>query len=133
MNSKKEIAEHRKMQKQIMHIHSVWHEFERRFKDPHSQLKYKWIGYKLMCKIEKWAEKHPREVKLSHIDDAFFAGSLAAFIYHRTKNDYMGVTVVIVPQCTDQQPMEFFLYPDDAKSFHKIIGSIVKAGRNAKD
>jgi hypothetical protein len=93
-------------------VHLVYHRFRRRFGDEKSSLGFKTKGHKLMKAIEQWAKRYPTEVQILSCDDSFYAGSMLVLIEHRSVIDYMGTTVVYVPQCTGEQPIEFFLYPE---------------------
>lgn len=120
-------AEARRMSKESDALHHVSHHFQRTFMTDNRE--WKCIGFELMEKVDKWAKKFPTEVHLSHIDDDFHANSLAVFISHRTPKRYMGVSVVIIPQCTGEKPMTFFLYPSDLKSFRDITAKLYKQVR----
>ncbi len=104
-------------------LHKVWFDFCKRFKN---EDKYLFIGYELMQKVEKWAKKYPKDVFISPCDDAVFASSLLVLIEHRTKNEYMGTTVVVIPQCTGETPLEFFLYLTHRKQLIKILEKLGK-------
>ncbi len=107
-------------------VHKVWHEFQRRFKKDDV---YRSIGFDLMVRVEKWAKKHPREVRCLHIDDSYFANSLLLLVEHRHARGYMGTTAVVIPQCTGEKPIEFFLYPGDRDALIVALKSIRAAAR----
>ncbi len=112
------------------HVHTVWHEFQRRFKkNGHGENEYRLIGYDLMVSVEKWAKKYPREVRCVGIDDSYFASSLLLLVEHRHSRGYMGTTAVVIPQCTGDKPMEFFLYPNDRNSLIAALVNIRAAAR----
>ena len=110
-------------------LHKVWHEFQRRFYTPKTPREYRWKGYDLMLRVEKWAEKYPEDVRIVRIDDAAFAGSILVLVEHRTPLKYMGTTAVCIPQCTGEDPLEFFLYPDDRDGLLKALLAIQAASR----
>jgi hypothetical protein len=89
-------------------IHKLYHAFMKRFMD--GTLTFKGQGYELSQRIERWAKHHP-EVKQVRCDDSYHAGSDLFLIPHATDREYHGTTVVYVPQCTGEKPIEFFLYP----------------------
>lgn len=72
---------------------------------------WKWIGYDLMKRVEKWAKKYPSEVHIVGVDDDVFASSVLVLIEARTHDSYMGTSVIYIPQCTGEKPIRFFLYP----------------------
>lgn len=63
-------------------------------------------GYQAMQRVERYVKSHP-EIKIINIDDSVFASSFLVLIPHPK----MGITVIFIPQCTDNQS-EFFLYPN---------------------
>ena len=65
-----------------------------------------------MCKVQKYAEKHP-EIVLATCDDSHCMTSTIVLIPHRDSDEgprsgYWGTRVIFVPQ-NGQQPAEFFL------------------------
>lgn len=42
---------------------------------------------------------------------------------------YMGTTAVVIPQCTGEKPLEFFLYPCDRDELIAALVSIRAAAR----
>jgi hypothetical protein len=109
-------------------VHTVWHDFESRFKDAKSQ-RYKMKGYDLITSVSKWAKKWPKDVRLVGIDDSYFCSSDLLLVEHQTVDDYMGTSVVVLPQCTGEEPIEFFLYPGHLKSLLGALTAIQKAAR----
>jgi len=125
--SKKELPP---TEKHLLDVHAVWHDFTKRFK---KQIKYgraftvkvgnrkkkmyryreewKWSGYDLITRIKTWAEKYPADVFSAHCDDDHFTNSDIFYILHRASDDWMGVSVVFVPQCAPGDPSIHFLYP----------------------
>jgi hypothetical protein len=111
-------------------IHTIWHEFARRFKKcEKGQDRYRYVGYDLMGRVEKWAEKYPKDVRIAAIDDSYFASSYLVLIEHRTKRSYMGTTAVVIPQCSGEDPLEFFMYPGHQKSLLGALTSIATASK----
>jgi hypothetical protein len=105
-------------------VHVVWHRFQRRFKTDTG--KYKLKGWALMKAIAKWAKRYPTDVFITGCDDAFFAGSDLVFIEHQSPNTYMGTTVLYIPQCTGEEPIEFFLYPGHRKNLVEVLSKLNK-------
>lgn len=104
--------------KQATSVHKVAHEYDRRFKGL--------SGYELIVKVERWAKKYPDDVRLVSVDDSHFAGSLLVLIEHRTKTQYMGTSAIIIPQCTGEAPIQFFLYPGHRRELMRALASIEK-------
>ena len=109
-------------------IHRVYHEFVRRFmtKDGDG---WKYEGYDLMQRVERWAEKHPSEVKITNCDDDHHSSSALVLIEHRCTNDYMGTTVVFIPQCTGESPIRFFLYPNSRDCLVDCLREIARESK----
>jgi hypothetical protein len=65
--------------------------------------------------MEKYAKRHP-EIIACRVDDDNHCGSDLYLIPHYCDDgnlgaDWMGVTVLYIPQCTGERPIRFFLYP----------------------
>jgi hypothetical protein len=112
-----------------MRIHTVWYEFVQRFKMKSPESKYRWTAYDLMVRVEKWAKRYPKDVRIVGIDDSYFASSILVLIEHKTARTYMGTTVVVIPQCTGESPLEFFLYPDHRRG---LLGALLGIGAAAR-
>lgn len=125
-------------------VHYVWHKFVKAFKKEidiqwneytskdkngkdkkvrfrTSNLVYKWSGFELAKRIEKWAKRWPNDIKIVGCDDAYHAGSDLVLIEHKAPVNYMGTTVLYIPQCTSEQPIEFFLYPYHRKELVRAL------------
>jgi len=93
-------------------MHKVWYDFQKKFgsaNDGSWKYKDKW---KMMCAVGRWAKKYPKDVYICNIDDSVHAGSDIVFILHRTSpRRIWGVTVIVITQCDDQKPFEYFMYP----------------------
>jgi hypothetical protein len=89
---------------------------------------FKWTGYELMLRFDKFAKKHP-EVTICGCDDSFHACSSIVLIPHRTKETLWGVTVVIVPQMGPFPPTEVFLYPSHSEGLLEALQLIVKEAK----
>lgn len=105
----KERRENAEMWRRSSEIHKTWHALTRKFYD---QAKREWLlePYELMCAIEKWAKRRP-EIKIVGVDDSHFASSSLVLVPHALDDEYMGTTVLYIPQCSGEKPIEFFMYP----------------------
>lgn len=110
-------------------IHRVWHAFQRKFFEKANGHTWKWTGYNLMCKIERWAKKYPKDIFSAGIDDSHHAGSDIYFILHRDGKKNWGTTVIVITQCDGQPPCEYFMYPGHAKGIIDILKKINKMPR----
>lgn len=89
---------------------------------------FKWTGYELMQRFDKFAKKHP-EVTICGCDDSYHACSYICLIPHRTDSQLWGTTVVIVPQMGPFPPTEIFLYPGHSEGLIEALTSIVKEAK----
>ena len=101
--------------KRSLELHKIAHEYSRKFE--------KYVGYELMKRVRSWAVKHP-SVKLVVVDDSFFTSSLLVLIPHENEYDYMGTTVVFIPQ--NGVPVEFFLYERHLQNLQLALKAISK-------
>jgi hypothetical protein len=115
-------------------IHRVWHNFQKHFIDrPEGEPKsFKWKGYELSQKIERWAQKYPEDVHICAIDDSHFMSSDLVLIEHKSKKSWMGVSAVLV--CQNNDPVvQFFLYPGHVENVMKALAKVtVKAKKLEK-
>lgn len=96
-------------------VHTIWSDFNKKFRlDADGCAQWKYTGYDMQLRVERWAKhwnkRYPGEIQIARIDDAVYASSRLVMIEHRNANEYMGISVVVIPQCCDH-PMTFFLYP----------------------
>ena len=105
-------------------IHRVWHAFSKKFM---SKDAFKLKGYELMEAVEKWAKRFPDDVRTVRIDDGHFCNSDLVLIDHKAKDQYMGVTAVVIPQCTGEEPLCFFMYPSHQAGLMKALIAMQKA------
>jgi hypothetical protein len=105
-------------------LHALYRAFQKAFYQDNQKgrVGWKYKGYELMKRIEEFAKKHPELVLLS-CDDSWYTSSMIVLIPHRIDIDieYWGTTVVIVPQCTGEPPLEMFLYPGHAVELEKAL------------
>lgn len=117
------------------HIHKVWFDFLKKFKktvkldNGGTDEKYKYYGYDLIEKVEKWSDKYPDDVKICNVDDSSHSGSILVLIEHKTKSEYFGTTAIMISQCSGSPPVEFFLYPHHREN---LISALVKIDKVAK-
>lgn len=105
-------------------VHRVWYSFIRNFKIKGKE-QFKFTGYELITKVEKWAKNHKNDVILCACDDSHFMDSLLCLVDHKTKNSYMGTTMVYIPQ-NGIGTSEAFLYPGHAKGLIAGLGKTLK-------
>jgi len=79
-------------------------------------------GYDLMEAAEKWAKKHP-EIQSVRVDDDRHASSDLVIMPHENGKDFMGLTMLYIPQCTGERPIRFFLYP---RAIQRLIEALSK-------
>lgn len=106
-------------------VHCIIHDFQEKFQDYSSYPpKWKSAGYDLMNEVREWAEQYPDDVQIVSCDDSAFCGSILVLIEHKAEKRYMGTTVVFIPQCTGEQPIEFFLYPEHRRALQTALNKI---------
>jgi hypothetical protein len=108
-------------------LHIIWRDFEKNFRLKGGQ--YRYVGFDLQERVETWAKKYPKDVRICLCDDAQHSSSCLVLIEHRTKTHYMGTTVVFLPQCSGDPPAEFFLYPNRAEQLLEALQAIRKAAK----
>lgn len=111
-----------------LRLHAIYHEFVKKFtSEPtaDSPSKWKYVGYDLMVKAEKWAEKHPT-VQVVSVDDDYHAGAELILIPHQNDKTYFGTTVIYIPQCTGENPIKFFLYPGHRIGLANALSKVCK-------
>jgi len=104
-------------------VHVAWHAFVKKFIRPESKknpARWKWTGYALMTRIEKWYKTTPYKsfIQLLGCDDHCHSSSMMVLVDHRSVKQYMGVTLVYIPQNAGgvgymNEPSISFLYPID--------------------
>jgi len=113
-------------------MHRVSHIFQRKFFEKGTGA-WKWTGYSLMCKMEKWAKKYPEDVFCAGIDDSHFCGSDIYFILHRDGKMNWGTSVVVITQCDGQPPCQYFMYPGHLTGILDVLKKIDKMPRDRRD
>ena len=114
--------------KEIDELHHPWHQFIKTFR---SNNEWKYSGWEAMQKMERFMKRFPQVVEVG-VDDDYFASSSLYFIPHSTKTDYMGTSVVYIPQCTGEDPIAFFLYEGHAKNLADVLKTLLRAHRTAR-
>lgn len=92
-------------------IHRVWHDFCNRFMAAPTWGTFNIKGHELLTGVQEWAKQYPNDVRIVRVDDAAHCGSDLIFISHKCRYQFMGTSVVFIPQCTGEQATTFFLYP----------------------
>jgi len=106
-------------------IHRVWHDFAKTFMEKESRV-WKWTGWELLDRVDKWMKKYPRDVFSSGIDDNHHTSSSVYFILHRVGKRLWGTTAVVVTQCDGQPPCGFFFYPSHMERMRDVFNEIIK-------
>ena len=107
-------------------VHRVYHRFCRIFGDGLT-IPWKYKGYEMMKRVQRWAKYYPDDVQILRCDDNHYCGSDLILIKHKSKGSadkppqYHGITVVYIPQCSGEDPVEFFLYPDHQIELEKAL------------
>lgn len=113
--------------------HRIWYDFCRTFLDEKREgSPWKYRGYALMKKIERWARRYPDFVRITHTDDSQHMNSLLCLIEHRTARTWMGLTVISVPQ-NGEEPGQFFLYPEDQDELMLALISLMGKRQKIKE
>lgn len=97
-------------------IHTQWHEVSRMMGDE--------SGYPLLNIIDEIADKFPDHVHVASVDDGHHCGSSIMFVEHRSDEYYWGTSAVVVPQCTGEEPLQFFMYPGHMQSVLQCLAEI---------
>ena len=122
-------ARHREWERRSDEWNRLWWKFAKRFGcsgDSANRFKYK--GYDLMERVERFAKKNPT-VRIAWVDDSYFSGSMIVFVPHECKEEYWGTTAVLIPQCSGEPPTEFFLYPGHVRELIQVLKGLDKQAR----
>ena len=79
--------------------------------------------------FERFMALYPEDVYISYIDDKSFCSSFIGYVVHRCKKSYMGVTVYVYGQCTNDF-YSFFMYPQHSDSMKDVLESVYKLYEN---
>lgn len=104
--------------------HRVYHAFRDEFQDEVGN--WRWRGFELIQRVQEWALAFPDDVSLVGCDDARHTSSLLVLVQHkrRSDGDFMGTSVVFVAQAADDEPTEFFLYPEHQNQLMRTLAAI---------
>lgn len=81
-------------------------------------------GYELMELAEQIAKQYPEHVHIANIDDSVHSNSLLMFVEHRCDKYYNGTSVFVIPQCSGEKPLRFFMYEEQLKSVLNCFAKI---------
>ena len=122
-------ARHRESERRCKEWNRLCRKFMKKFGcsgDSSNPFKYK--GYELMKRVERFAQKNPT-IRIASVDDSYFSGSMIVFIPHECKEEYWGTTAVLIPQCSGEPPTEFFLYPGHVRGLIEVLEGLDKQTR----
>lgn len=130
-------------------IHKTWWKLVK-FLESHDRNINELAGYEDIVLMDKFCKDHPDVIKV-HVDDAHHCNSYCYLVPHESDDDYMGTTVLFIPQCCGVIN-RFFLYPNDHRQmyhamlelerkfkekgderFQKIYGDLDEDGQDSKD
>ena len=131
------------MGKEGTEMHSLWHTIVKKLKVPNEpgvwtdNNGWKCKGYELMMEFAKIIKKNP-DIMVCGCNDGWHAGSDIVLIPHQTKvagkiDYYWGTTVIIIPQCSGENPTEIFLYGGHAKDLLAALQKIVSKHKEGKE
>lgn len=106
-------------------VHRTIHDFSAKFIGQNHE--YKWTGWDLIQRVERWAE-NKKDVYTSSCDDEVFSSSMIVYIDHRSKKAYMGTTVIFIPQ-NSGSISQLFLYPGHLNEMIDVLTKIKKDSR----
>lgn len=66
-------------------------------------------GVELAMMVERFKREYPSHVRIVRCDDELHQTSHLVLVEHKTRESYMGTSVLLIPQTGD--PVTFFLYP----------------------
>lgn len=117
-----------KMDLQGNELHRVWFDFREKFW-PFDDEQWLRTGIGLMDAVEEWAKGFPDDVRVVVCDDDVHATSLLVSIGHCCRlpgrEQYMGTSVVFIPQCAlNLTPSVFFLYGSARKEMIRVLQEI---------
>jgi hypothetical protein len=108
-------------------IHRVSHRFQKAFGNG-INVPWKYKGYEMMGKVERWARHYPDDVTLCRCDDSYYSGSMLVLLEHKAPKPkpghWHGVSIIIIPQCSGEDPLQFFLYPSHQIELEKKLKEI---------
>lgn len=136
--------------KEAMDVHELWHALCRYLRRWYftscygikndlapSKKKYrevafdKLVGYRTMKRLDQFSKKHPGMISVG-CDDNSFSSSTIYLIPHESKNDYMGTTLLFVPQVSSDRNV-LFLYPYELDNLICELQKLQKKQRSKKE
>lgn len=111
-------------------VHYVWHRmpFPKNFEELRDQDAKLAVGKK----IAAFAKKHPKQIFVLGCDDSWHANSDLILVTHEARDKWMGISVVMIPQCDGRPPAEFFLYPCDLDPLVERLREFQRRARGVK-
>lgn len=88
------------------------------------------VGYRAMKRLDQFSKKHPGMISVG-CDDNTHSGSSIYLIPHEAKNDYMGTTLLFVPQVSSDRNVLFF-YPYELDNLICELQKLQKRQRSKK-
>lgn len=110
-------------------VHRFWHPFA------------KWLNglcerkssYDVMQAIEGYAKRKPESgIMITDVDDDAFASSNLVIMPHQSDYEYMGASVIFVPQCTGEKPIKFFMYPSHVDGLMRVLKKLQKLAKKKR-
>jgi len=86
------------------------------------------VGHEAIMRMHNFHNKH-KDMREVSCDDGVFSSSHLFLIPHETKTQYMGLTVIFVPQLAIDEPNHFFLYP---QHLNQLIRELLKIQKRMK-
>lgn len=130
-------------------VHYVWHNFMKYMKRWYGSLYTGWIwrkgrlkkgkrkyrqfessqmvGYQAMCRVARYA-KDKDDIFVTRCDDSWHMGSDIVLISHECEDDFMGTTMILVPQ-NKRDINQVFLYPEHVKGLIKVLQELDKRAK----
>lgn len=96
-------------------LHGVWWKFQKEvlFHDDPEEV------------IESFEDQYPEWIQTCTVDDAHHCSSTLCFVRHGTGENFMGYSVVHLPQCSGREGAQFFLYPGHLKSLWRTVSGLL--------
>ncbi len=131
--TKKELAHFNK--KHLFHpsrddnIHYVWHKLVNALGKDWEENTIQDAKINLGGICGRFAKRFPETVTALRCDDSYHASSDLILISHEAKRSWMGVTVLMFPQCDGRPPAQFFLYENHIDDLIKTLTKIRKRSK----
>lgn len=99
-------------------IHTLWWKLSD-YLEGHDKNMDHLAGYEDMQLMDKFCKENPGIIRV-HVDDAHHCNSYLYIVPHESEKEYMGSSVIFVPQCCGINN-QFFLYPSDVKGLYRAL------------